>query len=521
MSAGRPATPAEIKAALAAGRDATLHAEEGLRGPPELTSAGESRPPLPEALALLADCRERVQLLEAWATVHAAELGEMGLTDLGNARRLLALHGKNLVFVEHDGGGAWYAWDGARWQRSITRPESLAHDVAEVLIGEARAAESSSRRQELLRWASKSASAKACRDMLFMARSLAPERVERFDAKPSLLAFRNGTLDLDVVRLRPAAREDRLTLCVPFAFDFGAGSPRWLRFIAETTGGDAEFAGYLQRGAGSMLQGRVREHKLHIATGPGGSGKSTFAGALLGAFGPELAMEGPPGLLVREGRSEHPTQFAALRGKRLVTLQEIGQGRTFNTELLKRLTGGDRITARRMREDFSEVKATHHLLAFVNHLPRLPEVGSAILRRVVVLPFDRAVPAERQDLDLPEQLEAEAPGIMAWLVEGWRQYQRSGFGKSEAVERASGQYMADSDAFGRFVSECCVISAAASVRSGALLKHFNAWAREQNLPELDAYGLAEALGERDCEKSKRHGYPTWQGIGLLAEGGKE
>ena len=48
---------------------------------------------------------------------------------------------------------------------------------------------------------------------------------------------------------------------------------------------------------------------------------------------------------------------------------ELGAGRGFDEVLLKQLTGGDRIRARRMREDFWEFEPTHKLWVAANHKP--------------------------------------------------------------------------------------------------------------------------------------------------------
>src|SRR5580698_8457536 len=50
----------------------------------------------------------------------------------------------------------------------------------------------------------------------------------------------------------------------------------------------------------------------------------------------------------------HPTDMAGLRGARLVTAVETEQGRRWAESKIKALTGGDKITARFMRQDFFE-----------------------------------------------------------------------------------------------------------------------------------------------------------------------
>ena len=54
----------------------------------------------------------------------------------------------------------------------------------------------------------------------------------------------------------------------------------------------------------------------------------------------------------------HPTDLAKLRGARLVVAQETQKGRRWDETKIKALTGGDKITARFMRQDFFDFVPT-------------------------------------------------------------------------------------------------------------------------------------------------------------------
>ena len=78
-----------------------------------------------------------------------------------------------------------------------------------------------------------------------------------------------------------------------------------------------------------------------------------------------------------------------------------------------------------------------------------------------VVPFDVVVP--KPDVRLPERLELELPGVLAWLVEGHRRYAESGLELPEAVTAATDRYRASSDVLGRFLDECTVTGPAEAV----------------------------------------------------------
>jgi hypothetical protein len=56
---------------------------------------------------------------------------------------------------------------------------------------------------------------------------------------------------------------------------------------------------------------------------------------------------------------------------------------------------------------------------------------------VRLVPFEVRIPDYEQDRGLRQKLLAEAPGILAWLLEGCRAWQRDGLGLPQAVQEAT------------------------------------------------------------------------------------
>src|SRR6185437_4865978 len=109
---------------------------------------------------------------------------------------------------------------------------------------------------------------------------------------------------------------------------------------------------------------------------------------------------------------------AALRGARLVTATETEEGRRWAESRIKTLTGGDKIAARFMRQDFFEFLPQFKLVIAGNHKPGLRSVNEAIRRRFNLIPFTVTIPADERDEMLSDRLREEWPGILAWMVEG-------------------------------------------------------------------------------------------------------
>src|SRR5262249_44200713 len=158
---------------------------------------------------------------------------------------------------------------------------------------------------------------------------------------------------------------------------------------------DVKLIAFMQMLCGICLTGDVSPQILPVFYGSGANGKSTLLTALFEILGPDYAIAAPPGLLTVKKGERHPTELATLFGKRLVVDSETAEGAQFNETLVKQLTGGDKISARRMREDFWTFTPTHKILLCTNHKPEIRETQNAIWRRVKLVPFNVAIPGDK------------------------------------------------------------------------------------------------------------------------------
>ena len=124
-----------------------------------------------------------------------ADRGPWPLTDLGNAERLVAQHGEDMIYCY--GWNYWLIWNGIRWQRDLTG-EVLRRAKATVrhIYTEAYQTADSERRDALLAHAARSEAAPRLKAMVELAEFHLPVLPAAFDQQPWLLNVRNGTLDL-------------------------------------------------------------------------------------------------------------------------------------------------------------------------------------------------------------------------------------------------------------------------------------------------------------------------------------
>lgn len=100
---------------------------------------------------------------------------------------------------------------------------------------------------------------------------------------------------------------------------------------------------------------------------------------------------------------------------------------------IKTLTGGDKIAARFMRQDFFEYVPQFKLLIAGNHKPSLRSVDEAMRRRFHLIPFTVTIPAEQRDITLGDRLKEEWPGILSWAIDGCLDWQQKRLAPPKAV----------------------------------------------------------------------------------------
>lgn len=429
-------------------------------------------------------------------------------TDDGNALRLVDEHHHQIRYVPER--GKWLTWDGHRWAWDDRGhvPE-LARGVARNLPDEAK---------EDAAHKARSLAARNLGAMVQLARTdpriVAP--AADLDADPHLLNTTGGVVDLRTGQLAAPDPNQLHTRSATTAPDPGHPTPRWNAFLADTFGGDPEIIGYVQRLAGYSSSADVGTHVLPFLHGGGQNGKSVLLDVLRALLG-DYATSAPHDFLMHT-RSSHETELARLQGMRLVICSEVNQEDRFDEAKMKALTGGDAITARYMRQDHFTFEPTHHLWLMGNHQPEVKTGGTSFWRRLRLIPFLNTVPPDKRVENLARILVAEeGPGILAWIVEGARQYFADGLADPDKVKAATETYAAEEDHVGRFLDECCHVGGGAHVRleTKRLRTAYESWCMGEGVKPLSAQALGRELSGRGIARKQSHGKKFYEGLALV------
>jgi putative DNA primase/helicase len=475
------------------------------------------------------DLEELVRLEEAaqeWTpetkTPEVEPTGPELPTDLGNARRLVRLHGDHLRHVQ-----AWRSWrhyDGKRWAEDETRQvERCAKETVASMYREAGALFNDEDRKRAAAHAIRTESASAIGAMITLAASepgIALRR-DQFDADLWALNCDNGTLNLKTGELRPHHREDLISRMVAAAYIKTATCPEFMKVISRVMGEREDMIGFLRRAIGYALSGSTKEQCLFVLWGSGQNGKSTLVNIVCDLLADYATVAASDVLLARR-RDEHPASVAVLEGARFVAAFETDDGRRLAEGLVKQLTGGDKVSARKMRENPHAFTPRFKLFLACNHKPVIKGTDKAIWRRIKLIPFTVTIPDAEQDKDLPDRLRAELPGILAWAVQGCLEWQRDGLNPPQDVTDATATYRDEMDLVGRFLTEECTTGEEHEVTKKNLYAAFKAWADQsgeshKGNPPLSQKAFSQRMAERGTKSGKDREAHYWEGVSLSSQ----
>jgi len=490
--------------------------------------------------------------------------------ELGDGLLYAALHKDNFVFAK--GSECWYVWADHSWRRdemdqAISAVENVAlryaAEIASLGASLAKAMAEGKTGEDGKNPAADriSAKIKQIRDRVKRLRKDSGRknclafahtnpvlplavRAADFDLNPWLLACANGVINLQTGELEPGRPEDYISKRARAEFpakgvftDFTA----WIEVLLAIYNDDADQVAYMQRLYGYGITGLNIEHVFPVLFGRGRNGKSLVVEALSHALG-DYAGPVPAEMLLESGRSTaaggSSPEIMALKGLRLAFASETDEGRKFSAAKCKWLSGGDTLTGRGLYDKHMiSFIPTHLLILLTNHKPNAPDTDFAFWARCKLIlhklsfvvrqlkegsedEYEPLQPYEREaDKNLAGFLRNNAGIILAWLVRGTLDWQKTGLAPPQSVQDATNIYREDENYLGQFIEAACVQSPAVRAGSSELYEAFCHWylaninKKEKYLPGQKSFG--QKLMSADLFERKRiGGYYHYLGIAV-------
>ena len=286
---------------------------------------------------------------------------------------------------------------------------------------------------------------------------------EKAQADARYIAFRNGVLDIVTGQMQPFSPDLVITNQIPWDYNPEAYSELADDTLNKLACGDQPIRALLEECIGYCFYRRNELGKAFILTGDKSNGKSTFLDCVKAILG--------DGNISALDLKELGDRFSTsmMFGKLANIGDDIGddflQGSQVAT--FKKVVTGNRIKAERKGQDPFEFNPYVKLLFSANDIPRMKDKTGAVLRRLVIIPFNarftKYLPSDEIDPDynpyikyqLVEQSSVEY--LIRVGVEGLKRIiENNEFTKSEKVTEQIDEYENENNPIKAFIDDCGV-----------------------------------------------------------------
>lgn len=353
---------------------------------------------------------------------------------------------------------------------------------------------------------------------------------DKWDTHKWLLGTLDGVIELGTGTMRDGKPEDYIRTVIPATWQgLEAQCPRFERFLEEifedrTEQERDELIRFLHRAFGYGLTGLCTVHIFLMLFGDEGrNGKDTLMKVILkvlgdtvGAVSNDVMISG--GKFVTPGAAK--PHLVSLQGKRIAWASETDRGARFDIGQVKFLTGGGTIPTRQLYGKDYTFEPSHLLVLLTNNKPHADAKDKAFWERICPITFNvRFVenPSGRYehkaDDKLGDVLEAEASGILAWLVRGCMAWQAIGLNVPAGVLAERAKYRDEEDTLGLFLTEHCLASVECRVKPQVLYNKYVEWANLNNIKPMSGTIFGTEIGKMYKKVHTMEGN-FYQGIGL-------
>lgn len=393
--------------------------------------------------------------------------------------------------------GRWHHWDGKRWR---PMPPDAIHAVAQrwiVQLGQTIAGRSGDVSKELQHYAHYR-KVMPLEHVVTSARRRLHVTSSDFDRHPHLLNVGNGVVDLRTGKLTPHDPDLLLTKLAGADYVEGARH-RDVDTVLSCMADDV--ADSMQYFLGCATTGYPTDD-VAVLDGSGANGKSVLLIAVQAALGDYATPVAAELLMQADGGASPAVWTAELLGVRLAYVEETREDTSLRLERLKAMTGGGRLTARRLYSHPITFDPTHTIVVATNHRPVVNTAEHAAWRRLRLVPFPHRYTASddpgRREGDLLEDHglrervrgEVQRAATLSWLVDGAiyafdkGRNQRPLTDWCETITARTAAWRGEEDVIGRFAAERVQLTGkdTDTVRGLDLFNAYRWWCEEERRP---------------------------------------
>lgn len=316
------------------------------------------------------------------------------------------------------------------------------------------------------------------------------------DENKYLLAFNNGVFDFEKMEFREGKKDDWITLCTYcdyVDYDENNTNIKEVQDFLYKLLPHYEKREYTMKLIASCLSGHTFDEKFHLWTGTASNGKSKFTELISESLG-DYSFSLPIALITqkRQNANSANPEMAKTKGKRFGYLQEPDKGDEIRVGLMKEITGGDKISTRKLYGEPFEFKPQFKLILCCNDLPKIPSSDQGTWRRLRVIAFsskfvdnpDPDNPNEfKKDTSISQKVKIWSSHFVAILIEYFRKYKKEGLIEPEEIMKFTKEYESENDKYSEFINDYIVKDSKGALKWTTVLEFYTKWYRKNYTDE--------------------------------------
>ena len=280
---------------------------------------------------------------------------------------------------------------------------------------------------------------------------------EKSLSEANLIAFDNGIYDIATGELKPFSAETVITNKIPWNYNQDSYSELADTTLDKRACNDDAIRSLLEECIGYCFYRRNELGKAFVLTGDKSNGKSTFLDVVKYILGEKNTSA----LDLKELGDRFNTSM--MFGKLANIGDDIGDDflQGSQVSIFKKIVTGNRIKAERKGQDPFEFNPFIKLLFSANDIPRMRDKTGAVLRRLVIIPFNAMFDKEAPDFDpfiKYKLIQQESIEYLIRLgIEGLKRVvTNNGFTKSDKVQSQLDEYEEENNPIVAFIADCGV-----------------------------------------------------------------
>lgn len=259
-------------------------------------------------------------------------------------------------------------------------------------------------------------------------------------APAHLIAFRNGIYDIRKDELQPFSPSVVITNRIPWDYNPNAYSELADKTLDKIACHDEQVRTILEECIGSCFyrSNKLGGGKAFILTGEGSNGKSTFISMVQHL----LNEDNITALDLKE--LDQKFQNTALFGKLANLGDDISDEFIVNASIFKKFVTGERVQVQNKGEKPFDFNNYAKFLFSANNIPRIKDKTGAVLRRLIIVPFNASFSKDDPDYDDHITYKLQEQEVMEYMIvlglAALKRVLNNGFTESAKVQEQLKEY---------------------------------------------------------------------------------